>query len=338
MCNWQLGATAWSGSSLRPGLDVPCKQWRSEVCFFGQTSRALICEHRPSQQDASAVVRLQRRKCCRRTRRPDMDRTPIKRPVVALAALCVLIVGRPAAASSITLCTIANAQISPSGSFTQLNTTGAVDDSGCASARALNAFQASAVGTTSRGNKAIGGGGPAIRSSSRGTSQAGLDVNDGLSVFGWPREGSLTLDFEISGSLSTATSGLTTFTNTAATSVTFFVNTDTNLANVLSLNAPSQNGPGENTGPMSLPFPATWTIPVPSAHNLGNGLTQTASGALGNTFTPGFIQVGLLAPGGYVAPSAAVQAMAVPEPGSLALVVMGLASVAAGRYRRRRHC
>jgi hypothetical protein len=221
------------------------------------------------------------------------------------------------------------------------------------------------VKTLSDGNTVIGTGGPVGTTTSTGIGQAGLNVSDGLTVFGGSTSGSLALNFAISGSLSTSTSGPTVFANTATTGGTFFVNTNTNSANVLTLNAASQNGPGGDTGPVSMMFPAAWTVLVPYTNSFadillhldstastgdacfgfGSICNETALGALGNTFTLSFIQVldqsGQIVPGAYVVGDSGInydnvpQVAPVPEPASMMLLAVGLASVAVDRWRRR---
>ncbi len=267
--------------------------------------------------------------------------------LVRFATVCIacstLLLARASEAGPITLNTSANAAISPgffdqdslsdslsaftnleltstaSGTFIQSNLTADLDVSAYAFVRVAGGSLSVGIETQSNGSTTIGAGGPVGATTSSGIANAGLDVSDSLTVVGGPTSGTLALNFAISGSLSTATSGSASFANNAAVNATFSVNSSANLQ---TLNAFSQNGPGGDTGPSFLTFPLTWTVLVPYTNSSANmdlhldsmavtndncsgagSCTELAWGALGQTFTLGSIQVldesGQLVTGAY---------------------------------------
>jgi hypothetical protein len=181
-------------------------------------------------------------------------------------------------------------------------------------------------------------------------------------VIGGPAAGLLALNFDISGLLTADTNGPSAFANTATAAVELFVNTNTNPANVLSLNGHTQNGVNGELPPVNLGLPATWSTRIPYNASTANMLlnmrvdvgtsdacsglcTELAAGSFGHTFVLTNIQVltlaGALVPNAFVVGQSGITynntapgPTAVPEPASVLLVGLGSLGVVVLRRRR----
>jgi hypothetical protein len=317
-------------------------------------------------------------------KRQDVNmRTNSLRLAAVVSLTCgALLVGPASEAGPITITTIANAAVSPgkyeeknissslnpftdldltslaSVTYIQSNLTTDIDVSAYAFVVVAGGSLSMGMDTQSNSSTTIGSG-PVSATTGSGVAIAGLNVSDGLTVVGGPDSGLLALNFAMSGSLSTATSGSTTFANTAAVGGTFSVN-----ATSTELNAHSQNGPGGNTGPMFLTFPSTWSVLLPYSGGFANmdlrlnstattndacfGIgtcTELAWGSLGHTFTLGSIQVldqsGQLVSGAYALGDSGISynslpPASVPDTASTMLMLgLGLSMLAGHRRCRR---
>jgi hypothetical protein len=307
-----------------------------------------------------------------------------------LSVLLVLGTGARGDAASITLGTFANTSVPPGfsdqdnlglalKSSTNTTLTSAVtgtfvDRNLSASATVTSGVSVNVVGGTLKlggtssaiGNTSMAAGGPFGAFSSSTGASAGINLFDQLSVMGGPATGSLRLNFDISGTLSTATSGGAPFSDSAAAQSTFFVNTDANPDNVLSANIQSLSGLGGNTESAVAGFPATWSVLVPYTNSSSNlflhlGLsvgtsdaclgscTENATAALADTFILSYIQIldgsGFIVPDSYALGDSGIRynnvlldpgtdPVPVPEPASLLLLSTGVIGAGLRRYRR----